>query len=90
MAEAGVRYLKARASEMIRAVRERRARYVITYRGRAVAILAPLEGISVEGQAPSPDAGQAAWAELVRLGKKIGKGWKARESGTELLSKMRR
>ena len=33
MPEVGVRELKIRASEILRNVRERRARYVITYRG---------------------------------------------------------
>ena len=46
MAQVGVRELKARASEIIRAVRERRARYVITYRGRPVGVLLPLDEAS--------------------------------------------
>jgi len=43
MPDVGVRELKARASEIIRNVRERRARYVITYRGRPVGVLLPLD-----------------------------------------------
>ena len=48
MTEAGVRDLKVRASEILRDVRERRARYVITYRGRPVAMLVPLEAVPTE------------------------------------------
>ena len=43
MAEIGIRELKARASEIVRAVREHRARYTITYRGRPVGVLLPLD-----------------------------------------------
>lgn len=85
--ETGVRELKIRASAIVRAVRERRARYVITYRGRAVAILAPLE-TPPEDQSPGDD--QAVWDELIRLGREIGKRGRGRLSTVDLLSKMRR
>ena len=39
----GVRELKNDASEVIRAVREDHAEYVVTYRGRPVAVLRPVE-----------------------------------------------
>ncbi len=88
MPEAGVRELKIRASEIIRRVRERRARYIITYRGRPVALLAPIEGI---GAAEAQQAGAASpWSELERLGEAIGKGWRAPVTSAELLSEMRR
>ena len=53
----GVRELRQQASEVIRRVREESAEYVITYRGRPVAILLPL------------DAGQAE-KEMVQAGKR--------------------
>lgn len=40
MPEIGVRELKTRASEIIRTVRDHRARYVVTRRGRPVGVLA--------------------------------------------------
>ncbi len=86
MPEAGVRELKARASEIIRRVRDRRLRYIITYRGRPVAVLAPLEGSTTTETA----RGGEAWRELERLGAEIGKGWRAPVSSAELLSGMRR
>ncbi len=89
MAEVGARELKARASEILRRVRDQRARYVVTYRGRPVGLLLPLEGIG-EPPLPSGEAGAAAWEELTRLGEEIGRGWQSPLTGAELLSEMRR
>ena len=87
MAELGIRELKARASEIVRRVRERKARYVITYRGRPVAVLGPLESAPV----PGPETGDpGAWDELDRLGEAIGKGWKSSKTSVEILSESRR
>jgi prevent-host-death family protein len=88
MPEIGIRELKARASEIVRAVRDRRARYTVTYRGRPVGVLVPL------GEAPpaeaADDLGIAAWEELTQLGEEIGQGWTSSQTGAELLSEMRR
>ncbi len=89
MPDIGVRELKTRASEVIRNVWKRRARYTITYRGRAVGILLPLD-TTTAGGLDSNLASSDAWAELARLGSCMGKRWpKGRTSG-EILSKMRR
>lgn len=90
MPDIGVRDLKIRASEIIRNVRERRARYIITYRGRPVGLLIPLEEA---GSASLPLAGEpatTAWDELTRLGEEIGREWRSSLSSAELLSEMRR
>ena len=63
MPDVGVRELKTHASEIVRNVRERRARYTITYRGQPVGVLMPLEQPQAE-----PASGEEAWDELVRLG----------------------
>jgi prevent-host-death family protein len=86
MAEIGVRELKAHASEVIRAVRERRARYTITYRGRPVGVLLPLD----EATEAETVVGKDAWDELAQLGKEIGREWQSPLTSTELLSDMRR
>jgi prevent-host-death family protein len=90
MPEVGVRELKAHASEIIRAMRDRRVRYVITYRGKPVGLLSPVS----EGVAASPtavgEAPTAVWDELTRLGEEIGRGWTSGQTGAELLSEMRR
>lgn len=87
MAEAGVRELKTHASRIVRNVRDRRTRYVITYRGRPAALLGPLQ--SAPSVSPPSDA-ETAWEELVRLGREIGRGWRAPATSVELLSQMRR
>jgi prevent-host-death family protein len=84
MPSIGVRELKAKASEILRNVRERKVRYLVTYHGRSIAALIPLEDV----EAAEPD--EAAWQELIRLGDQIGRSWKVEASSAELLEEMRR
>jgi prevent-host-death family protein len=90
MAEVGVRELKARASEIIREVREQRTRYIITHRGRPVGLLIPLEESGSSALRGAGEPATAAWDELVRLGEEIGRGWRSPLTSAELLSEMRR
>jgi prevent-host-death family protein len=87
MLEIGVRKLKTHASEIVRSVREQRARYVITQRGHPVALLTPLDE-----PAPQPASAEvdAAWDDLIRLGEEIGRSWQSPLTSVELLSEMRR
>jgi prevent-host-death family protein len=80
----GIRELKARASEVVRAVKERRARYVITQRGRPAALLVPLDALP-----PQPDP-EEVWARLEELGNEIARNWQSEKSAVEILSEMRR
>jgi prevent-host-death family protein len=84
MEEIGIRELKARASEVVRAVKERRVRYLITQRGRPVALLVPLDALP-----PQPNADEV-WARLEELGKEIARNWQSEKSAVEILSEMRR
>jgi prevent-host-death family protein len=84
MEEIGIRELKARASEVVRAVKERRARSVITQRGRPAALLVPLDALP-----PQPDP-EEVWARLEELGKEIARNWQSEKSAVEILSEMRR
>jgi prevent-host-death family protein len=84
MEEIGIRELKARASEVVRAVKERRARSVITQRGRPAALLVPLDALP-----PQPDP-EEVWARLEELGKAIARNWQSEKSAVEILSEMRR
>ena len=86
MPDIGVRELKIHASEIIRQVRERRERYVITHRGRPVGVLMPLGEVNLPGVEPA----ETAWETLTRLGEEIGRGWRSSQTSTELLSDMRR
>jgi prevent-host-death family protein len=90
MPDIGVRDLKTRASEIIRDVRERRARYIITYRGRPVGLLMPLDEASSASLPAATEPATAAWDELTRLGEEIGRGWRSPLNSAELLSEMRR
>lgn len=83
----GVRDLKTRASEIVQNVRDRHARYIITYRGQPVGLLVPLDEARV---APLVSTDEPAWEELIRLGEEIGRGWRSPLTSTELLSEMRR
>lgn len=89
MPDIGVRELKARASEVVRNVWKRRARYTITYRGRAVGILVPLDKTTAAGTEPNL-ASSDAWAELARLGSSMAKRWPKGKTSGEILSKMRK
>jgi len=84
MEEIGIRELKARVSEVVRAVKERRVRYLITQRGRPAALLVPLDALP-----PQPNADEV-WARLEELGKEIARNWQSEKSAVEILSEMRR
>jgi prevent-host-death family protein len=85
MADIGVRELKTHASEILREVKEKRARYIVTHHGRPVAAIIPIDEVQ-----PAAVAEESAWDELVSLGQEIGQNWQAQQTSTELLSEMRR
>jgi prevent-host-death family protein len=63
--EVGVRELKANASELVRQVREQRAEYVVTHRGRPVAKLVPIPDPAEDEE---PEDG---WVGMFRLADKL-------------------
>lgn len=90
MPDIGIRELKTRASEIVRNVRQRRMRYIITYRGRPVGLLMPLDKADATEAKLGAGSDQSAWDDLVRLGRDIARGWKSPQSSVEILSNMRR
>jgi antitoxin (DNA-binding transcriptional repressor) of toxin-antitoxin stability system len=78
---------------MLRQVRENRAEYVVTYYGRPVAVLLPVDEEwldeqakrAAEAAAPSDEVA----AELERLGQEIDRSWKSDETAVELVSEQR-
>jgi prevent-host-death family protein len=82
--EIGIRELKSRASEVVRAVKEERARYVITQRGKPVAIIVPLDAV------PLKKSDDEVWDRLMKIREELGKGWQSEKSAVEILSEMRR
>jgi len=82
--EIGIRELKSRASEVVRAVKERRARYVITRRGKPAAVIVPIDA------APPEYSAEEVWERLMKLGEDLGRTWRNEKSAVELLEEMRR
>jgi prevent-host-death family protein len=82
--EIGIRELKTRASEVVRAVKETHARYVITQHGKPAAMIIP-----IDAEIKKTDSDEV-WARLEKLGEEIAKGWKSEKSAVEILSEMRR
>lgn len=80
MGDMGVRDLKANTSAIIRRVREKKESFNITYRGRVVAWLVPIE-------APEePEAWRKVWADMEETAAKIGKGWRSDRSAADAVS----
>lgn len=82
--EIGIRELKSRASEVVRAVKEERARYVITQRGKPAAIIVPVDAV------PLKKTDDEVWERLMKIREELGKGWQSEKSAVEILSEMRR
>jgi len=81
MPEVGVRELKNRISEIVRAVREEHVEYVITYRGQPAARITPIT---------DEESGERAWRELERLSREVSAQWRSDKSALELLAEVRR
>ncbi len=82
--EIGIRELKSRASEVVRAVKEERARYVVTQRGKPVAVIVPMDAI------PPEKKDDDGWERLLAIRERLGKGKRNKKSSIEILSEMRR
>ena len=83
MSDIDIRKLKTHSSEVIRKVKEEGARYIVTYRGRPVAAIVPLDH---DQDAVNDQALQPAWEELERLGERISQEWNSPKTGVEILS----
>jgi prevent-host-death family protein len=91
----GVRELKNQATEIIREVREQHAEYIVTYRDRPVARLAPLAPEGPDAQpakraSPQRVELEALWAEWDALAQEIDEHWQGDKSVLETLLEMRR
>lgn len=81
----GVRELKAHAARIVRSVREARASYVVTHRGRAVGMLLPIDG--EPGDGPGDDA---AWTTFLQAGRQLQRRLQPATNVVNLLSDSRR
>jgi prevent-host-death family protein len=81
----GIRELKEHTSEVLRRVREHGETVDVTYRGRVVARLIP-----VNQPQPSEDDLNALWADMDRLAAEIGMHWPGGVSAVEAVDDVRR
>lgn len=88
----GVRELREQTSEVIRQVREEHAEYVVTYQGRPVAIILPLDTGRAEKEMAR--AGKRAivedWERYERLAEEIRKDWPADLATQDVIDAIRR
>lgn len=92
MPRVGIRELKAHASEIVRALREDKAHYIVTHQGQPVAVLSPideeqLDAMLVRAATAATDTELAA--ELEELSQEVTRRWKSKKSGVKLVSEMR-
>lgn len=85
----GVRELKTHAARIVRQVRDSRASYILTHRGRAVGVILPLEPADSAQASEAGDAA-AAWDTFVRAGRRLERRFRRGVSGVDILSTMRR
>jgi prevent-host-death family protein len=88
----GVRELREQTSEVIRRVREEQAEYVITYNGRPVAVILPLDVERAE--AAMVEAGRQAvldnWDRYERVAAQVRQAWPADRSTQDVIDAIRR
>ena len=94
MPQVGIRELKNEASEIIRAVREDRAEYVVTLRGRPVALILPLAADWQKAEAERALAATRAnadfWERMTILGAQAAAKWQSDKTAVELIEEQRR
>ncbi|RME32501.1 MAG: type II toxin-antitoxin system Phd/YefM family antitoxin [Thermoflexia bacterium] len=92
MAIIGVRELREQATRILQRVREERAEYIITYQGRPIAVLLPVDTAQVE--AAMVEVGRRAvsggWAAYARLAEEIRRAWPPDRSSQVVPDEVRR
>lgn len=84
MITVGIRELKQKTSELVRKVRENGSEIQITYHGKVVALLIPVNSTQTR------DGESKVWAELDHLAAEIGRRWPAGVSAAEAVAEARR
>ena len=86
MPRIGLRHLKTHASEVLRDVKDNRARYVITSRNEPLGIIIPYSPLD-ETQ---PQSADEAWEAFFAAGEQVRQAWKSPLTAVEILREMRR
>jgi prevent-host-death family protein len=84
MVTVGIRELKQQASELVRIVRETGSEVQITYHGKVVALIVPVE------PAEQPEQETRAWLDIDHLAAEIGARWPKGVSAVQAISEGRR
>ena len=88
----GVRELREQTSEVIRRVRQDRAEYVVTYQGRPVAVILPLDAGRAEREMvqASKKAVLGSWERYERLAEELRRAWPTDLSTQDVIDSIRR
>ncbi len=88
----GVRELREQTSEVLRQVREAQAEYIITYQGKPVALLLPVQAEAVDQAMveAGPRSVAGGWETYARLAEELRRDWPADKSTQELMDEIRR
>jgi prevent-host-death family protein len=88
----GVRKLREQTSEVIRRVRQDRAEYVVTYQGRPVAVILPLDAGQAEKEMvqASKKAVLDSWERYERLAEELRRAWPTDLSTQDVIDAIRR
>jgi antitoxin (DNA-binding transcriptional repressor) of toxin-antitoxin stability system len=82
----GVRELKTHASRILREVRDSRASFVLTHRGKAIGVILPL---GESGRVPEAEDDHAAWANFWEAGHRLENSLRPGDSPMRALFEMR-
>jgi prevent-host-death family protein len=84
----GIRDLKNNATHILRAVREERAEYVVTFNGRPVAVLRPYTEADTAAQRAT--GVEAYLARVEELAREVAAAWQGPASAAEAVAEQRR
>jgi antitoxin (DNA-binding transcriptional repressor) of toxin-antitoxin stability system len=83
----GVRELKTYGARIVRQVRDSRASYILTHRGRAVGVILPLDPGDSSAQPSEAADATAEWNTFLRAGRRLGRRYRRGVSGVQILSR---
>ncbi len=88
----GVRELRQRTAKVLRRVREEKAEYVITYQGRPIALLLPVDTEAVEATMVevSKQSVTGGWDAYARVAEQVRQAWPAEQETQQVLDEIRR
>ena len=92
MALIGIRELRERTTEVLRKVREENAEYIITYQGRPVALLLPVDAQAVEAAMlqAGKESASYGWEIYSRLSDVLRQTWPSGKATQTLMDELRR